>query len=540
MVKNLLMTAAVAAMALGASAETKLDLGLDDLGSGWSSTYDAATHTITYEGDWTGRGWWLGGVDLSDYDTVNIEFEECNIGGQIVIQYKDAEGNEINESASFSQGDSEAVALFNLDYSENVMQIYIQCSSLTENPTLVLKAAYLVGGMDYDPVIWEGEQAIDWWSNAVQLQVASLSQAVEGATMKVSYQMTTAGEYGCFKLQSLNSDWTQTYFTSYSDQENVEEGVLTFYEAGVLSFVINAEDAALIKSGIQSVMIVGDNTTITKVEVIPAGSEPGVEYAPAIYVVGDADGLTWNLPGMEVPGTNGIYSFKLTNASSFKFSTVETTSWDEFNAAAYYVDGGVESFDVGEIFSYPLVQGDANNVLPYVGDYQFEVQLDIPDNPWMDVTILTEEPKGEIYEIYLLGTMNNWSADPNYMFSSSDGIVYTLSGVSVSVGDEFKVADANWSTIDYGGASNMEAGVVYELTKQGSNCTVAQDFEDVTFIFNYENKTLQISTSGIASVAADTDAEAVYYNLQGIRVDNPENGIFVKRVGSKATTVFVK
>ncbi len=523
MVKNLLMTAAVAAMALSAKAE-KVELPIS---GGWGTTSPTTgSLTLNFSSQWAEFGLCADAIDPAVIESSTVEYEIYAGTFQLKVEDGvDGEGKYIDlpedgtVTAEFS-GFTANVTTYNLQAKEANSSIYLKSVTLKNVDGIESEATYkgCVWGCNSTDIIYTsqwGELGGSGWAVTIE----------EGETITYTIELNE----GCpanVQFKAIDAaDATEHYLpieegaTSASYKSEVSLKSLTIQYAG-----------ETVPSGVLSVKSVYYE--------INAGG--GVEYAPAIYVVGDADGLTWNLPGMEVPGTNGIYSFKLTNASSFKFSTVETTSWDEFNAAAYYVDGGVESFDVGEIFSYPLVQGDANNVLPYVGDYQFEVQLDIPDNPWMDVTILTEEPKGEIYEIYLLGTMNNWSADPNYMFSSSDGIVYTLSGVSVSVGDEFKVADANWSTIDYGGASNMKAGVVYELTKQGSNCTVAQDFEDVTFIFNYENKTLQISTSGIASVAADTDAEAVYYNLQGIRVDNPENGIFVKRVGSKATTVFVK
>lgn len=44
--------------------------------------------------------------------------------------------------------------------------------------------------------------------------------------------------------------------------------------------------------------------------------------------------------------------------------------------------------------------------------------------------------------------------------------------------------------------------------------------------------------SGIGNVeAADEDAPVEYFNMQGMRVENPEHGVFIKRQGSKATKV---
>ncbi|MDE7444030.1 MAG: chitobiase/beta-hexosaminidase C-terminal domain-containing protein [Muribaculaceae bacterium] len=49
--------------------------------------------------------------------------------------------------------------------------------------------------------------------------------------------------------------------------------------------------------------------------------------------------------------------------------------------------------------------------------------------------------------------------------------------------------------------------------------------------------------SGVDSIEAgvvDENAPVEYYNLQGVRVENPSNGIFIKRQGAKATKVLVK
>lgn len=48
-------------------------------------------------------------------------------------------------------------------------------------------------------------------------------------------------------------------------------------------------------------------------------------------------------------------------------------------------------------------------------------------------------------------------------------------------------------------------------------------------------------TQGVNDViAADADVAPVYYNLQGVRVANPANGLYIKVVGEKASKVLVK
>ena len=44
-------------------------------------------------------------------------------------------------------------------------------------------------------------------------------------------------------------------------------------------------------------------------------------------------------------------------------------------------------------------------------------------------------------------------------------------------------------------------------------------------------------TTGIVEMGVDTDAAVEYYNLQGVKVANPSNGIFIKKQGNKTTKV---
>ena len=43
--------------------------------------------------------------------------------------------------------------------------------------------------------------------------------------------------------------------------------------------------------------------------------------------------------------------------------------------------------------------------------------------------------------------------------------------------------------------------------------------------------------TGVDNIAIDTNAPIEYYNLQGVKVDNPENGIFIKKQGNKVIKV---
>lgn len=55
------------------------------------------------------------------------------------------------------------------------------------------------------------------------------------------------------------------------------------------------------------------------------------------------------------------------------------------------------------------------------------------------------------------------------------------------------------------------------------------------------NKTLTVGkTSGVKDVNVDANAPAVYYNLQGVQVENPQNGLFIVKRGNKVTKEIIR
>lgn len=59
-------------------------------------------------------------------------------------------------------------------------------------------------------------------------------------------------------------------------------------------------------------------------------------------------------------------------------------------------------------------------------------------------------------------------------------------------------------------------------------------------IKNVEVKGTKDPSTGVVDTFTDENAPAVYYNLQGVRIDNPSKGLYIKVQGSKTTKVLVK
>lgn len=86
-------------------------------------------------------------------------------------------------------------------------------------------------------------------------------------------------------------------------------------------------------------------------------------------------------------------------------------------------------------------------------------------------------------------------------------------------------------------------------TLENSPITIDGDWKYVGFTFDttedftweYTNITLtwEKGGSGVEGIEAE-NGEAVYYNLQGVRVENPENGMFIRVQNGKSTKVAIK
>lgn len=70
----------------------------------------------------------------------------------------------------------------------------------------------------------------------------------------------------------------------------------------------------------------------------------------------------------------------------------------------------------------------------------------------------------------------------------------------------------------------------YEAPADGKQVTVLAEAPELVTV---------TGDAGVENVAADSNAAAEYFNLQGIRVAEPANGIFIRRQGFKATKVIL-
>lgn len=69
--------------------------------------------------------------------------------------------------------------------------------------------------------------------------------------------------------------------------------------------------------------------------------------------------------------------------------------------------------------------------------------------------------------------------------------------------------------------------------------TAQFDEEEVVLVFFVEKAVGELG-SGVEGIESDSNAAPVYYDLQGRKVDNPANGLYIVKKGSKVSKQFIR
>lgn len=267
-----------------------------------------------------------------------------------------------------------------------------------------------------------------------------------------------------------------------------------------------------------------------------------------LYVVGNGEGLGWDPESpLEVEAKEGSYKFTVNALVELKMSDAKG-DWDTFNAGARFAN--VSPDQVGTPVDLEI-NGATNFTMPWKGDWTIVVPTDLTT---VTLTTTTPQPSGdEAPEVYVRGDMNSWGADPAWKFSAQknqEGVwafTFVCSGdtkILAEVG--FKIADADWGAYNYGTAA-VEFDTEIEWVHNGDNAKLAEDFEGViSFLAPEAAKepiyvTFSTDTEGVKDVAVETaEGVAEYFNLQGVRVNEPAAGLYLVRKAGKVEKVLVK
>lgn len=257
----------------------------------------------------------------------------------------------------------------------------------------------------------------------------------------------------------------------------------SFSEIGEIPGTLTAGGSALTEHAYVSMNKIDDFTfeVFTKLKAGELTLSDGTNE----YVIVNNDKIAKEAGSTEI-AKDGVYCINVNFASG-------AASVKEVNAIRFY---HLTSFNfVGES-------------LEYKGDGQWSGNVDIPN----------ADDRYRL-EMYLDGDIQHWGAKNHTGQRPSN----------TSLGEAyFHLKRVPWTF--------WQNEFKFEDSQKGKPQTLNVYLNHPTYTHSFG----EFVSTGIEDVTVDENAPVEYYNLQGIRVANPENGIFIRRQGNKTSKVLVK
>lgn len=200
--------------------------------------------------------------------------------------------------------------------------------------------------------------------------------------------------------------------------------------------------------------------------------------------------------------------------------------------------GAADLFTISGDGQFPILQdGDQFNCqkLNFVAFI-----LDLNSN---QLTIKTDI--SSVSPLALRGEMTDWSWDGKYCMTEIPGsqYVYSVTLPSIQAGMKFKLADLDWYNSYSTQNLEMKLGETYGLTERGwENMAFAESYEGPVIIqYDRLHNTIRAiaDPNAVESIEA-TEDKTIYYNLQGVKVENPKTGVFIRVSNGKTEKVMMK
>lgn len=264
------------------------------------------------------------------------------------------------------------------------------------------------------------------------------------------------------------------------------------------------------------------------------------------YLIGNGvDGKNWQLKDEAhkfIKQTEGIYKVHAdVLLSGFK---VNDGTWTN---DAVNIGGNGTDIKIGVPYQFGV--GGTTSNINFADKITSLRNADVTLN-MIDRTItVTGQTEQEDFVWYIPGLNDpDFKLDDAHKFTATkqEG-VFELKGFNITAVGSFKVATQNWFE-QYGAVETTspisENNLSTVLSAVTVDCEVPYSITgtyDITW--NYNTKTVKFtkSSSGVEDIMAE-DAEAVYYNLSGIKVNagNLQPGLYIKVVNGTATKIAIK
>lgn len=232
----------------------------------------------------------------------------------------------------------------------------------------------------------------------------------------------------------------------------------------LITNVLTASGQAYEGTMLLSNTVIYDQVSVGYMDVVVAGRPSG------IYIKGEMNSWDassdWEFLSTSTPGLYEIESCEIAKGTNFK---IADANWGPID---YGLNGTALEFNRPIRLDYK----GGNITMP--ADFSGSVQLMVEGTTYT-VTFLADEPDipGVATGIYVKGSFNGWSDMAECEFVTTDiKDRLMIADITIAAG-EFKVATADWSTVNLGtNGEPIAIGVRYALTPGAGNIVIDQTF----------------------------------------------------------------
>ena len=313
-----------------------------------------------------------------------------------------------------------------------------------------------------------------------------------------------------------------TTYTAYITVDNVD------YLGGV--YPGNSNTSLTLESGVKASFELTSNAN--SINIMPATDC----YVQSVKVNGSEYSSSYGTSSVTVRGINENDVIDVVMGKTVRDK--KATVWvDDISAAQY----GYSCYRYSDRASVTLISGEDVTVEFDTADnpYYFSFYQPTYCNIYQNCVLVTPQYEGST-SYYL--TLVDGDYIKIYLASEPEESVVTFEAATEKLDNVVVTVDgkeyANWSSgftvlkdteISVSGIQVIVNGQVVEADTNGNYTFNASEAETKVVLCD--------DATGIEEVGVDANAPVEYYNLQGVKVANPENGVFIKKQGNKATKV---
>lgn len=306
----------------------------------------------------------------------------------------------------------------------------------------------------------------------------------------------------------------------------------------------------------------GDTFEIANVCYVPAGETPvdpvePMECPEKLYLIGMIDGASFSpVAGKEMTKEENTFTCTgtVTGSGYFAFATTLGADADDWNTVnANRLAGAESDAEVTVDTPFELVYSEYSMHLN-PGKYDFTVTFADGKASLTAKASSVPDPVEVPEHLYVIGNFANAGWNPAAAVEmTKEGNTFSIIGeatgdLNFGFGTVLGADSSDWDTFNahrYGQAVDnavVALDTPITLTKNSNSIRLEEAGNyKLTVVFGETEITFTATKeSGIEGVDAEAAAPAEYYNLQGVRVENPAEGLYIVVRGGKATKEYVK